>query len=44
MDLSSKTLEKNYDNYCKYESYLIRKFYKHYYNFIDLHYKRLNNH
>lgn len=41
MDLSLKTLEKKYDKYDRYESYLIRTFYKHYYNFIELHYTRL---
>lgn len=44
MDISCKILKEKYDKYDKYESYLIRTFYKHYYNFIDLHYKRLNNH
>ena len=41
MDLSLKTLEEKYDKYDRYESYLIRTFYIHYYNFIELHYKRL---
>lgn len=31
-------LKLKYDNYDKYESYLNKKFYKHYYNFIELYF------
>lgn len=43
MDISYELLKNKYDNYDKYEMYLNKKFYKHYYNFIELHYKRILN-
>ena len=39
--MDSKTLEKKYKDFIKEEQRQIRKFYKHYYNFIELYYNRI---